>query len=289
MHRRRFLTAAAAWSASALLHAEQDAMREHDRFVRRLRFRFVLNNPSGQPISEPRLRAYGPVGRSSAQNLEGISASVPMNIQIDSAGNTLLDFRLEPLPPHGTRIIHVDASVLMNRRPEPSPGEDAARYLEAEPLVEADHPDIVAVARRIRALGVADLPHAVFEWVARNLDYAGYVAEDLGALSALQTRRGDCTEFAYLFVALSRALGIPARVLGGYVMSVDGAPRAADYHNWAEYYETGAWHAADPQRGVFRATKGWYVAMRVVSTRMQNALGMAHRYAGSAGLRVAMD
>ena len=47
--------------------------------------------------------------------------------------------------------------------------------------------------------------------------YVGYIKNDRGALYALKTKEGDCTEFMHLFVALCRANKIPARCIGGYV------------------------------------------------------------------------
>ena len=44
----------------------------------------------------------------------------------------------------------------------------------------------------------------IFQWVSQNVKDDGYSAKDRGALYALTNRKGDCTEFMYLFVALCR-------------------------------------------------------------------------------------
>jgi len=74
-----------------------------------------------------------------------------------------------------------------------------------------------------------------------------------GALNALNTRRGVCTEFSGLFVAFCRAMGIPARVVNGYwVRKRDLALNNAvdvhgDRHAWPEYYlPTVGWIPAEP-------------------------------------------
>jgi hypothetical protein len=50
------------------------------------------------------------------------------------------------------------------------------------------------------------------------------------AVATLRSRAGDCNEHAQLFVALARAVGIPARTISG-VVAIDGK---FYYHAWAE-------------------------------------------------------
>ncbi len=68
------------------------------------------------------------------------------------------------------------------------------------------------------------------------------------ALEVLETRRGDCNEHTVLYVALARAVGIPARTAAGLVY-VDGA---FYYHAWPEVFLDG-WVAVDPTFGQFPA------------------------------------
>lgn len=63
---------------------------------------------------------------------------------------------------------------------------------------------------------------------------------------------GHCELFASAYVLLLRSLGIPARVVTGYVLSEDDAgagvsrARKADAHAWAEVYLDGQYQPADP-------------------------------------------
>jgi transglutaminase-like putative cysteine protease len=117
------------------------------------------------------------------------------------------------------------------------------------------------------------------------LSYAGYLADDYGALYALTNRRGDCTEYAYLATALARASSIPARMVGGYVTDRDITPRAGDYHNWAELYIDGSWRLLDAQKGNWLQPIDQYVAFRYHRVEMPNPLGTAHRFRIEGGLR----
>jgi transglutaminase-like putative cysteine protease len=74
------------------------------------------------------------------------------------------------------------------------------------------------------------------------------------AREVLRTRIGDCNEHTALFVAMARALALPARIAVG-VAYVHGA---FYYHAWPEIYiqetpRTGYWLPADPTFNQFPA------------------------------------
>jgi transglutaminase-like putative cysteine protease len=66
---------------------------------------------------------------------------------------------------------------------------------------------------------------------------------------ALEARRGVCQDFAHIFIALMRPLGIPTRYVSGYLfrdVAGDRAPEGAS-HAWAESFVPGlGWVGFDP-------------------------------------------
>jgi transglutaminase-like putative cysteine protease len=68
------------------------------------------------------------------------------------------------------------------------------------------------------------------------------------ALDVYARRAGDCNEHTVLFVALARAVGLPARTAAGLVY-LDGT---FYYHAWPEVW-LGEWVAVDPTFGQFPA------------------------------------
>ena len=68
------------------------------------------------------------------------------------------------------------------------------------------------------------------------------------ALQVLRSRSGDCNEHTQLFIALSRALGLPARGAAGLAL-LGGK---FYYHAWPEVY-LGQWVPVDPTFGQFPA------------------------------------
>ena len=133
--------------------------------------------------------------------------------------------------------------------PNGAKGSMMALFLETEPLLEVNHPKIVALARRLR--GSDTDPRVVAErinrWVYDSLKKSITIGVP-SALATLEAGRGDCNEHTQLAVALSRAAGIPARVAAGLAY-VDGK---FYYHAWPEIWLE-RWVASDPTFGQFPA------------------------------------
>jgi transglutaminase-like putative cysteine protease len=170
------------------------------------------------------------------------------------------------------------------------PEQDVTPYLQPEPYCESDDPDIIQLAEQLTAPTPDVTVKNIFQWVATHITYTGYLKQPRGARYALQYRKGDCTEFMYLFMALCRAAGIPARGVGGYVVTRNTILKPSEYHNWAEFYLDGVWHLADPQRKVFMRNQSDYLVMRIIGESPDNPMGeyRRFRFAGD-GLRVRMN
>lgn len=80
----------------------------------------------------------------------------------------------------------------------------------------------------------------LFKKIDKNL-----TASIPNAVEVLQKMRGDCNEHTILFVALARAIGIPARMNVG-LLYLDGY---FYYHAWPQAYIDSAWHTFDPTLG----------------------------------------
>ena len=118
-----------------------------------------------------------------------------------------------------------------------------------ELLIESDAPEVVALARRIAGFEPRPAIAAIRlnAWVHDSLKKRVTFGVP-SALQVLHTRSGDCNEHTQLFVALARALHLPARVAAGLVY-VD---RKFYYHAWPEVY-LNDWVAVDPTFGQFPA------------------------------------
>ncbi len=129
---------------------------------------------------------------------------------------------------------------------------ELAAYVRPSPALQSNAPLIMKLARKA-ARGSTDgletalrLERFVYEYI-EDKDYSIASAT---ALDTARERKGDCTEHAYLFAAMARALGLPARVVSGLLF----APSFLDkqnvfvYHMWNEVHLGGKWVPFDSTR-----------------------------------------
>ncbi|HXT17941.1 MAG TPA: transglutaminase-like domain-containing protein [Gemmatimonadaceae bacterium] len=124
-----------------------------------------------------------------------------------------------------------------------------SKYTSPEPLIQSDDPQIRRLALRIEG------PHRDPRLVAEQIN--AWVYDSIrprvtfgipSALEVLDKRVGDCNEHTQLYVALARAIGLPARIASGLAY-VGGK---FYYHAWPEVY-LGDWVPVDPTFGQFPA------------------------------------
>jgi transglutaminase-like putative cysteine protease len=121
----------------------------------------------------------------------------------------------------------------------PPSSQDLAKYLKAEPSV--------TISPRVRELSrQATLGHtgdeakirAIYDYLVNTMIYdktvPGWGKGDIER--ACDVRRGNCTDFHSLFMAMARAEGIPVRFIIGFPLKTDPEGTIPGYHCWAEFY-----------------------------------------------------
>jgi len=174
-------------------------------------------------------------------------------------------------PPESTKLSYkAEATVrirnffprVMHKIPFPLRGvpEEAQEYTASTKHIDTDNPEIVNLANNI-ARGRDDLFEVVSEiaiWTKNNIRYnLSTMTSDVSQKASwvLKNRQGVCDELTSLFIAMCRALGIPARFVTG--VSYTSSPLFVQRwgaHGWAEVYFPGVgWVPFDPTFGEF----GW--------------------------------
>ncbi len=123
-------------------------------------------------------------------------------------------------------------------------------YLKEEKFIEKNDSNLAEIAKGIKGTSEIDTVRNIYNYVIDNLEYLIQGKKDRGALFALRHKKGDCSEYSDLLVALCRAKKIPARVVTG--ISVQRDTKTAR-HNWAEVYlKDIGWVPFDPSKGDVR-------------------------------------
>jgi hypothetical protein len=118
---------------------------------------------------------------------------------------------------------------------------DGKRYLEPNPFIQSDHPEIQAKVREIVSPDDPAIVKAkkLVTWVNEKIQKRPVLSVP-NALETLRYKVGDCNEHAVLLAALARASGIPAQVEAGLVYQKG----RFYYHAWNILY-LGTWITAD--------------------------------------------
>jgi len=131
---------------------------------------------------------------------------------------------------------------------------DLGVYLKPSPTLQSNAPLIIQLAQKA-ARGSTDgleVAKRLEEFVFKYVNEKDYSVAAATALDVAKTRKGDCSEHAYLLAALARAAGLPSRVVSGLLF----APKFMDkrnifiYHMWAEMRLGGKWVPFDATRPV---------------------------------------
>ncbi len=134
-------------------------------------------------------------------------------------------------------------------------------FLKPTKMVQSDSPEIVSLAKRL-VTGANTQYQAVtsiMNFIADNIKYS-YNPPQYDAIHTLNVKSGNCQNLAHLSMALLRASGIPARIVGGITLkdqwkvplgggnySVQGMGQGG--HVWIEiYFPDLGWLSYDPQQ-----------------------------------------
>lgn len=119
---------------------------------------------------------------------------------------------------------------------------DYLKYTKTSRWIQSDNEAIIKLAQQIVGNETNPLSQVrlLHHWVSVNIRGGG---EWLDAVTTLEKRSGECGGHSFIFVALCRALGIPARPVAGLHTAYQGhfvsgsAQRGTIYlHVWSEFY-----------------------------------------------------
>ncbi len=178
----------------------------------------------------------------------------PEDVYQDSDGNWLARYFL--LPSERLTIVATGSALLhLVPTPQALTAQERAEDLKPQKYWETTDPQIKQLAGQLKT------PQNIYQYVVTHLTYdfsrVTSVQQRLGAAYVLEhPDSAVCLEFTDLFIALSRAAGIPAREVDGFAYTQNSKERPLSLlqdilHAWPEYYDDtrGAWIMVDPTWG----------------------------------------
>lgn len=186
----------------------------------------------------------------------------PINVTLDEDGNYLAWYRLNRNQKIDIKLIGSAKLYTYSKIANPSlPDSLKEKYTKSDKYWEKDNPQIKSKLTEI----LGDSPPEnnlekaglIYHYVVDSLKYdssrLSNNIERLGAVTALNNPNSAvCMEFTDLFIALSRAAGIPARELNGFAYSSNSTLRPLSLsrdilHSWPEIWDDKkGWIMVDP-------------------------------------------
>ncbi len=227
---------------------------------RRVRFSYVTQ--IGPIDSSARsLKVWIPLPRDDAfQQVSRVSVNSPLPGRIvdQNRGGNRVFFAEATAPVPQVIVVKIDFDVIRKEEsvdvhrlasvPRPPLDGRFAEYLRPDTLVPTTG-RIATISASLDDPGDSPLQAArvFYEYVTSVMRYdktgTGWGRGD--AIFACDIRRGNCTDFHSLFIALARAAGIPARFTIGFPLGTASSGEIPGYHCWAEFYASGRWIPVD--------------------------------------------
>ena len=173
----------------------------------------------------------------------------------DEYGNQYAEFNLTDIPPGSSIQIQLQYRIAVNELSydlRDCEGRVPDIFNQPELHIESNNIQIVELAQQLSEgkQTACEQVRAFYDYIGNHLVYS-YNGANWGAQAALGEMGADCTEYASLMIALSRASGLPARYVEGLrVLGEESEPDARTEHAWLEVYLPGiGWVPFDPTLG----------------------------------------
>jgi transglutaminase-like putative cysteine protease len=204
--------------------------------------RYRYSGPIAETVMEVRLRPMDGNGQRCLEFKLELSSGIQPRAYRDGYGNNVHYFNL--VRPHASLSVTSTSIVETGGAPDADPGEALVQdYLRFRSPVK-DAPGIREMAARhpiADPLSGATVEQALDELtlaISREFTYDRAVTNVYSAVDeVLALRAGVCQDFAHLFIAVARTMGVPARYVSGYIHAPGAATTAS--HAWGEAWIPG--------------------------------------------------
>ncbi len=185
-----------------------------------------------------------------------LTSGIKARTYVDGYGNHVHYFNL--VRPHTGLSITSRSVVETGLEPDTEPGEELVQdFLRfRSPVKDVDGVQELARRHAISQTGSPDaIEQALDELtlhISREFTYDRAVTNVYSAVDdVLELRAGVCQDFAHLFIAVARAMGVPARYVSGYIHFPGDKSITSASHAWAEAWIPGrGWIGYDATRPV---------------------------------------
>jgi transglutaminase-like putative cysteine protease len=212
--------------------------------------------PAKRAIEVLRLQPRGHNGQFVTSWRIDISADCRLDQSYDAFGNVIHNFSVDG--PISELAIVAEGSVETVDTAGTLSGEierfPPVLYLRNTALTTADRAvrDFAEAIAARAAAGRLDLMHALMDGIREQMRFeVDATNPGTSAAEAFALGHGVCQDFAHVFIAACRHLGVPARYAGGYLLQTNDSGSQSAGHAWAEaLIDDFGWVGFDPANGI---------------------------------------
>lgn len=217
---------------------------------------YRYSGPIAESVMEVRLQPMDGAGQRCLDFALDISSGVKARSYTDGYGNRVHYFNL--VKPHTRLSVTSRSTVETGLAPDADAGEDLVLdFLRfRSPVMDTEGVREIARAHAVTNPESAESVEPALEEltlaISRDFQYDRAVTNVYSTVDeVLELRAGVCQDFAHLFIAVARAMGVPARYVSGYIHFADASGATTASHAWAEAWVPGkGWIGYDATRPV---------------------------------------
>jgi len=138
--------------------------------------------------------------------------------------------------------------------------KEIAKYLEETELIQSNTASIIQITDTLfgESKNTLQIIYKGLKFVSEFIEFDDSLANEiskgnsrtLDVNTILKRKKGTCSEYTNLFIALMRKKGIPCRFITGYIFMPENGFQG--FHAWAEcYIKNYGWLAVDPQNAFY--------------------------------------
>jgi len=210
-----------------------------------LAYSFTLKNESALVVTNVELLVFAPVPTTSVHICSSISSSHKFVRVNDETGNQMLKFSFPFLPPYAIKNIKVKVNILTNSHPKFEKNYDEIiQFSKVSPMTDFQNNEF-KFNSDFKSLSKSKKVEFIVDWLRKNMKHSPYSDSPKGANFAWENKKGDCTEFMYLAMAICRSQGIYTKAVSGFICKKNMIILPSNYHDWFIWFDDEKWQIAD--------------------------------------------
>ncbi len=251
----------------------EDGGDEYSDGVHHIMYSFNLKNITSREVGDAKVWVSGPVAFNAYQKNLSIEANQKSKLFRDGNGNQELYFEFGAVPKSSIKHVNVDMQVAFSKKANKTEDMSSDQYLTPEEFVPISNSEIMRISTALKSSSKVETTKNILNWLkshkesmtskTKDIDVTGsdssFVDEvkeariemddesnveknSISSLSVLNKQDNSASGLLYLYLSLSRSLGIPTRGIVGFEISSGISLSARKATIWAEYYNQGYWN-----------------------------------------------